>query len=82
MDISVLPRVYGRTLGPVVFEVEHEDGGHFAAHERPNVFAGDLKKMFGKGGGAYDVTKKTVPEALEDLIAEGSGWNEVMNLFL
>jgi hypothetical protein len=42
----------------VVFEVEHEDGGHFAAHERPNVFAGDLKKMFGKGGGAYDVTKK------------------------
>ena len=57
MDISVLPRVYGRTLGPVVFEVEHEDGGHFAAHERPNVFAGDLKKMFGKGGGAYDVTK-------------------------
>lgn len=58
MDIIVLPRVYGRTLGPVVFEVEHEDGGHFAAHERPNVFAGDLKKMFGKGGGAYDVARK------------------------
>lgn len=58
IDISVLPRVYGRTLGPVVFEVGHEDGGHFAAHERPNILAGDLKKMFGKGGGAYDVTGK------------------------
>lgn len=42
-------------LGPVVFESEHRDGGHFAAHERPEVLAGDLFEMFGRGGGAYGV---------------------------
>ena len=36
-----------------MFESEHKDGGHFAAHERPQALAGDLHKMFGKGGGAY-----------------------------
>ncbi len=54
-DLEVPPRVEGRTLGPVVFESEHKDGGHFAAHERPEVLVGDLYKMFGKGGGAYGV---------------------------
>ena len=51
------PRAWGRTLGPVVFESVHEDGGHFAAHERPQGLAEDLFKMFGKGGGAYGVIK-------------------------
>lgn len=41
----------------MVFESVHEDGGHFAAHERPQVLAEDLFKMFGKGGGAYGVIK-------------------------
>lgn len=49
------PRVWGRTLGEVVFEGEHGDGGHFAAHERPEYLAGDLKRMFGRGGGAFGV---------------------------
>ena len=56
-DLSVPPRTWGRTLGPVVFESEHEDGGHFAAHERPQKLAEDLFKMFGKDGGAYGVVQ-------------------------
>ena len=42
----------------VVFESEHDAGGHFAAYEKPEVLAGDLRKMFGKGGPAAGV----VPE--------------------
>lgn len=51
-DLVVPPQTWGRTLGPVVFEAVHSDGGHFAAHERPKVLAEDLQKMFGEGGGA------------------------------
>ena len=51
-DISVLPRVWGKGLGKVVFERERESGGHFAAWERPEWVAQDLKEMFGKRGGA------------------------------
>ncbi|KAG6354055.1 hypothetical protein INS49_005026 [Diaporthe citri] len=57
-DLVVPPNTWGRTLGPVVFEKRHEDGGHFAAHERPEKLAGDLRAMFGKGGGAEGVVKK------------------------
>jgi hypothetical protein len=32
-----------------------EGGGHFAAHEKPNLLVGDLRKMFGKDGGAFGV---------------------------
>ena len=59
-DIVVLPRAWGRTLGEVVFEVMHEDGGHFASYERPEVLVGDLRSMFGEGGGAYGVSKQFV----------------------
>ena len=54
-DLSVPPKSWGRTLGPVVFERQHPDGGHFAAHERPEALVGDLNAMFGRGGGAYGV---------------------------
>jgi pimeloyl-ACP methyl ester carboxylesterase len=57
-DLVVPPSTWGRTLGPVVFEKRHEDGGHFAAHERPEELAGDLRTMFGKGGGAEAAVKK------------------------
>lgn len=57
-DLVVPPNTWGRTLGPVVFEKRHEDGGHFAAHERPEKLADDLRTMFGKGGGAEAVVKK------------------------
>ncbi|KPM40527.1 hypothetical protein AK830_g6052 [Neonectria ditissima] len=54
-DIVVPPMTWGRTLGPVVFESVHKDGGHFAAHERPAELVDDLQKMFGKGGGAHSI---------------------------
>lgn len=54
-DLCVPPRAWGRTLGPVVFERVHGDGGHFAAHERPEGLAEDLRRMFGRGGGAFGV---------------------------
>jgi len=36
----------------VVLESEHTNGGHFAAHEVPELLVGDLRKMFGKNGPA------------------------------
>ncbi|KAI0829702.1 alpha/beta-hydrolase [Trametes gibbosa] len=49
------PRSWAYLLGKVVFESEHEAGGHFAAFEQPEALAGDLRKMFGRGGPAYGV---------------------------
>lgn len=46
---------WARTIGNVVFEAEHDSGGHFAAFEKPNELAGDLRRMFGKGGPAFGV---------------------------
>lgn len=56
-EISPVPRTWGRTLGPVVFESEYDSGGHFAAWERPDAIVADLQKMFGRDGGAYGVIK-------------------------
>ncbi|KAF6755755.1 Alpha/Beta hydrolase protein [Ephemerocybe angulata] len=39
----------------LVFESEHTEGGHFAAHEKPELLVGDLRTMFGKGGPAFGV---------------------------
>ncbi|OTB17837.1 hypothetical protein K445DRAFT_315577 [Daldinia sp. EC12] len=50
-DLTVVPSSWGKTLGPVVFEKRHEDGGHFAAFERPEKLAADLRTMFGKKSG-------------------------------
>ena len=36
---------------------EHESGGHFAAHEKPEELVGDLRRMFGRSGGAFGVVK-------------------------
>ena len=44
-------------IGKVVFERDHESGGHFAAYEKPELLAGDLRDMFGKGGPCYQVVK-------------------------
>ncbi|KAL1722882.1 Alpha/Beta hydrolase protein [Schizophyllum commune] len=54
-DIYVYPKSWKHTLGNVVFEAEHESGGHFAAHEKPEALVGDLRAMFGRGGPAYGV---------------------------
>jgi hypothetical protein len=34
----------------VVFESEHAAGGHFAAYEKPEALADDLRQMFGRSG--------------------------------
>jgi pimeloyl-ACP methyl ester carboxylesterase len=59
-DLNLPPSAYGRTLGDVVFERRHEDGGHFAAWERPETLVGDLFEMFGKGGGAEELVRGIV----------------------
>jgi len=52
-EITVVPTIWAKTLGPLVYESVNDKGGHFAAWERPDVIATDLQKMFGKGGTCY-----------------------------
>ncbi|KAI1795656.1 epoxide hydrolase [Ganoderma leucocontextum] len=54
-ELVRLPKLWSHTLGKLVFESEHDAGGHFAAFEVPEKLAGDLRKMYGKGGIAYGV---------------------------
>lgn len=49
-DIHVLPSAWTRTIGNVVFEKEHESGGHFAAYEKPEELVEDLRIMFRPDG--------------------------------
>ena len=46
---------WANLLGKFVYAGEHDKGGHFAAFERPDALAEDLRKMYGKGGGAFGV---------------------------
>ncbi|OTA93227.1 hypothetical protein M434DRAFT_11767 [Hypoxylon sp. CO27-5] len=57
MDLQVLPSTWVRTQGHVVFEKEHDSGGHFAAWERPDDIVTDVREMFGRGAGAFGVVK-------------------------
>ncbi|CAI6331167.1 unnamed protein product [Periconia digitata] len=54
-DLILLPKLWNHTLGPIVYEKEHKNGGHFAAWEVPDAIVDDLRTMFGKGGGAFGV---------------------------
>jgi len=54
-DIIVVPDIWGHTLGPVVHQSRHKQGGHFAATEVPEAVAEDLKTMFGKNGPCYGI---------------------------
>ncbi|KAI9797676.1 MAG: hypothetical protein M1833_005337 [Piccolia ochrophora] len=56
-EILAGPKLWTHTMGPVVSLNEHDKGGHFAAWERPEDLVEDLRKMFGKGGGAHGVVK-------------------------
>ncbi|EIW59623.1 alpha/beta-hydrolase [Trametes versicolor FP-101664 SS1] len=54
-EISQLPKSWSHMIGNLVFESTHDKGGHFAAFEQPEKLAGDLHKMYGKGGPAHGV---------------------------
>ena len=56
-ELWIMPKLWNHVLGPVVYESEYENGGHFAAWERPDAIVKDLRTMFGKDGGAYAVVK-------------------------
>ncbi|KAF8817111.1 alpha/beta-hydrolase [Phlegmacium glaucopus] len=53
-ELAPLPRRWLRAPN-LVFQSEHDSGGHFASHEKPEELVGDLRKMFGKGGPAFGV---------------------------
>jgi pimeloyl-ACP methyl ester carboxylesterase len=54
-EMSSFPRLWYETMGRVVHQREYEVGGHFAAWEQPEMLVGDLREMFGRGGGAEGV---------------------------
>lgn len=54
-EIVVVPRTWAATLGPVVYQSDHDKGGHFAAWEQPEAVVSDLQNMFGKGGPCYGI---------------------------
>ncbi|KAJ7081575.1 Alpha/Beta hydrolase protein [Mycena belliarum] len=54
-DVLVFPKSWSRGLGNIVFEREHDGGGHFPAYEKPEQLADDLRKMFGRDGPAFEV---------------------------
>lgn len=56
--LSVVTNACGRwvkTRNLVFQSALHERGGHFAAHEAPELLVGDVRRMFGKGGPAFGV---------------------------
>jgi hypothetical protein len=56
-EVVAALRLWARAMGNIVHESESDRGGHFAAWEKPDFIVGDLRQMFGKGGGAYAVVK-------------------------
>ncbi|KAI9436109.1 alpha/beta-hydrolase [Lactarius psammicola] len=54
-ETAQFPRALLRSKGRIVFESDHEAGGHFAAYEQPEALVGDLRKMFGESGPAAGV---------------------------
>ncbi|KAJ7617140.1 Alpha/Beta hydrolase protein [Roridomyces roridus] len=57
-DIVALPKSWSRSIANhLVFDREHESGGHFAAYEKPTELSRDLWDMFGRGGPAFGVVK-------------------------
>ncbi|KAJ7493130.1 Alpha/Beta hydrolase protein [Mycena galericulata] len=54
-DLGVFPKSWTLNLGEIVFDKEHDGGGHFPAYEKPHELVGDLREMFGKGGPAFGV---------------------------
>ena len=57
VELANMPKKWLEGMGRVVLVSESDKGGHFAAWEMPEAIMGDLKKMFGKSGGAYGVVE-------------------------
>ncbi|KAL0572613.1 hypothetical protein V5O48_009344 [Marasmius crinis-equi] len=53
-ELMAVPKAWLVADRNLVFYERHEKGGHFAAHEVPELLVRDLRKMFGKGGPAYE----------------------------
>ncbi|KAJ4005922.1 hypothetical protein NW752_001167 [Fusarium irregulare] len=49
-DLVFLPKHWNQTLSPIVYQAEHDKGGHFAAWEQPGAIVKDLRLMFGTSG--------------------------------
>ena len=56
-EIVAFPTKWAHAIGPLVYQAEYEQGGHFAAFENPTAIVTDLRTMFGKGGGAFGVVE-------------------------
>ncbi|KAJ7877025.1 Alpha/Beta hydrolase protein [Mycena leptocephala] len=54
-ELVIVPRTWKKLLGNVVSESQHDRGGHFAAHEQPELLVADVRKMFGKKGPAFGI---------------------------
>ncbi|KAK7057648.1 alpha beta-hydrolase [Favolaschia claudopus] len=54
-DLVVVPKSWSRKLGNVVFDGDHDGGGHFAAYEKPVELVDDIRRMFGRNGPAFGV---------------------------
>ncbi|KAK4934860.1 hypothetical protein LTR10_023979 [Elasticomyces elasticus] len=54
---SNLPKLWHEALGPIVQWTEFSKGGHFSAYEMPDEIVAEVRKMFGKNGGAAGVVK-------------------------
>ncbi|KAL1850097.1 hypothetical protein Plec18170_007195 [Paecilomyces lecythidis] len=52
-ELRVVPRLWIRQLGDVVFERKHDSGGHFFAWEKPELLIADLREMFKKGSASH-----------------------------
>jgi hypothetical protein len=48
-DMETSPKAWVKKMGQVTFESDNDRGGHFAAWEKPEHVARDLKDMFGRG---------------------------------
>ncbi|KAL8792635.1 MAG: hypothetical protein Q9195_004763 [Heterodermia aff. obscurata] len=66
-DLFIVPSSWAETLGPVNFDKRNKQGGHFYAHEQPELLAQDLKTMFRKDGDTYKSISEKLKEEEADL---------------
>jgi hypothetical protein len=59
-ELMQYPKLWNKTMGPLVLASEYDRGDHFATWERPDAIVKDLREMFGKDGGLLGVSKAAV----------------------